>query len=972
MIRSPHKSGAVRFTHSLSFNFVTLLCFSFLAWGAMIDSAGAEPLTAAELKRLIGAFKADSRGPYQGIRWFCPDGTVQGPQEPCPGGHQHALPKDGVQRIARENGIYLGQILTDTPFEAFWDSVRVGSRLKQYQMEKFLQGVDDGWIMRQARYYRGALQAEDEEAWGRDFLTWVLSDTERINRQFFLLRQACADIPHGAQDNRLRAIRSLAKVLGDSVGAFMPLRIKIHGQPDARDLDSVRAFRSRVMVTDAVSAMFTDLETQMQQHYETPVADVLEKLSVGLGVDAWSKLLQDAVREQRHDAICRLGAELLLQLRETMPNRASSKRLQMMDLSLVVEGVIFKSMGYWEVATPEAMLRKTQALLKGATGCGYLELWEADMLAPFLESPTNAEPLVLFSERVAMIGRSVNWGTGTIRAIYEPTVALFSSFEPLASGFLEDRVRGSLLLGVGDVARQLSEALAKMSGRGNQIMMSRLGKEARGLNPGFARGGLVVLKETMHEMDFDGNKIYVLQQAPAEMKPVAGIATVSEGNAVSHVQLLARNLGIPNAVMTSDLVDDLMAYSGKQVFYAVSPRGVVVMKPVSEMDAEEQALFESKRILDERIAVPTERMDLTEVDLPSLMEVRATDSGVICGPKAANLGELRSLFPNRVAPGVVIPFGVFKAHMDQPMLGYDGSYWDFLQETFLQANEQRASLVSETTIEAEILSRLSQLRGAIKGMPFLPWFSERLSKRFVSVFGDSLGQVPVFVRSDTNMEDLKDFTGAGLNLTVPNAKDKQILLQAIRDVWASPFTERSYRWRQKFLLNPEQVYPSVLLLQSVPVERSGVMITSGVVGGGARDVTVAFSRGVGGAVEGQTAETYLLKEGGMDVMYSPAREAQFTVLPESGGVRKAQATFEKPVLTKMDRIALRAMAQEIRTRLSGMPEPFDVELGMLNGEVCLFQIRPFVESKRARASVYLTGLDPVVREDAVVNMTVAP
>ena len=503
-------------------------------------------------------------------------------------------------------------------------------------------------------------------------------------------------------------------------------------------------------------------------------------------------------------------------------------------------------------------------------------------------------------------------------------------------------------------------------------MASRLGKEARGLNPGFARGELVVVKDMIHEMDFDGNKIYVLLQAPAEMKPVAGIATVSEGNAVSHVQLLARNLGIPNAVMTSNLVDALMPYSGKQVFYAVSPRGVVVMKPVSEMDAAEGALFESKRVLDERIAVPTERMDLSEMDLPSLMDVRATDSGVICGPKAANLGELRSLFPNRVAPGAVIPFGVFKAHMDQPMVGYKGSYWDFLQETFVRANEQRASLVAEAIIESEILGRLSQLRGAIKEMPFLPGFTERLSKRFVSVFGDSLGQVPVFVRSDTNMEDLKDFTGAGLNLTVPNAKDKNILLQAIRDVWASPFTERSYRWRQKFLLNPEQVYPSILLLQSVPVQKSGVMITAGVGGGDVRDVIVAFSRGVGGAVEGQAAETYLLKERGRDVLYSPAREAQFTILPESGGVGKAQATFEKPVLTELDRVALREMAQEIRTRLSGMPEPFDVELGMLNGEVCLFQIRPFVESKRARASVYLTGLDPVVREDAVVDMTVPP
>jgi hypothetical protein len=863
----------------------------------------------------------------------------------------------------------LGQILTDTPFDAFWDSLQAGSRLKQYQMEKFLQGVDDGWIMRQGRYYRGALQAEDEEAWGKDFLTWALADVGRVRSHFFLLRQACVDIPHGAEDNRLRTIRALARAVGDSVRSFMPLRIKIHGQPDVSDLDSVRAFRRRTTVTGGVLAMLTDLEAQMMQVYETPAADVLAKLSVGLGVDAWSKLLQNAVYEQRPAAICRLGAELLVQLREDMPRRAPARRLQMMDLSLAVEGAIFRAMGQWVVETPGEMLAKARALLKAATGCGYLELWEEDMLAPILETPTNAEPLVIFSEQVGMVGRAVNWGTGTVRTIYEPTVAQFASFEPLAMGFVDDRVRGSILLGVGDVARQLAEALAGVSGGGNQIMALRLAKEARGLNPGFARGELVVVREAGHEMDFEGHKIYVLQQAPAEMKPVAGIATVSEGNAVSHVQLLARNLGIPNAVMTSGLVNALMPFSGTQVFYAVSPRGVVIIKPIADMTQTEKALFDNKRVLDERIEVPTERMDLSDVDLPSLMEVRATDSGVICGPKAANLGELRSLFPGRVAQGMVIPFGVFRAHMNQPMPGYAGSYWGFLQETFARAKEQSASQIAEATVEAEVLQRLAQLRESIKTMPFLPWFSGRFSKRFVSVFGDSLGQVAVFVRSDTNMEDLKDFTGAGLNLTVPNTKDKDVLLQAIRDVWASPFTERSYRWRQKFLKNPEQVYPSILLLRSIPVEKSGVMITAGVGGGNARDVTVAFSQGVGGAVEGQAAETYLLKEGGQDLLLSPARESRFTTLPESGGVAKASATFEKPVLTISDREALRTMAKQIRARLSGMPEPFDVELGMLNGEVCLFQIRPFVESKRARASVYLNGLDPIVREDAVVDLT---
>ncbi|MFT5368303.1 MAG: hypothetical protein ACI8V2_003267, partial [Candidatus Latescibacterota bacterium] len=129
-------------------NMIAQFVWVLLFWFGSVGAVGAALVSVAELKRLVVACKEDSRGPYQGIRWFCPDGTVKGAQEPCPGGHQHALHKDIVQRVARENGLHLGQILTDTPFDAFWDSLQAGSRLKQYQMEKFLQGVDDGWIMR--------------------------------------------------------------------------------------------------------------------------------------------------------------------------------------------------------------------------------------------------------------------------------------------------------------------------------------------------------------------------------------------------------------------------------------------------------------------------------------------------------------------------------------------------------------------------------------------------------------------------------------------------------------------------------------------------------------------------------------------------------------------------------------------------------------------------------------------------------
>ena len=51
------------------------------------------------------------------------------------------------------------------------------------------------------------------------------------------------------------------------------------------------------------------------------------------------------------------------------------------------------------------------------------------------------------------------------------------------------------------------------------------------------------------------------------------------------------------------------------------------------------------------------------------------------------------------------------------------------------------------------------------------------------------------------------------------------------------------------------------------------MITKGILSGNDNDLTIAFSRGAGGAVDGQAAESYLIKESGFSQLISPAREA---------------------------------------------------------------------------------------------------
>lgn len=61
----------------------------------------------------------------------------------------------------------------------------------------------------------------------------------------------------------------------------------------------------------------------------------------------------------------------------------------------------------------------------------------------------------------------------------------------------------------------------------------------------------------------------------AAAAPVRGILTAGEGNPLSHVQLLARNLGIPNATVNENLLPDLRAHEGNNVVLAVSAAGLV-------------------------------------------------------------------------------------------------------------------------------------------------------------------------------------------------------------------------------------------------------------------------------------------------------------------------------------------------------------------------------------------------------------
>lgn len=933
----------------------------------------------AAIRKDIELFKTDPRGPYRAIRWFCPDGSVIPPDERCsdPGGLQHAVPKDRVRAIADAHHIYLGQILAGTEFETFLDSGARHARMKQYQMEKFLQASDGGWILRRARYYRGAVQAEDEEAWGQKFLNWLVSRDELLIEQFFLVREIARVISHSANVGRAIRIRALARDIAGAYPPFMDIRIKIHGQPDATDLERVRQFRREhdSVVTPAVGAQLHSLASDLEASYRranlaglerylelvpvsTPSGLHLTKLLGSASPMSTASVHPELAAEQSIDL-----AQLLWLIRQDINLVGANRRLALIDLSIDVESALFHRVGQWQPRTVGQLLEKNHVLAKAAAGCGFIELWEWDQLGPRLvRRPTRRKvarrDLV---ESVAAAQRGVAWSVQMMEATYGSVVERFSAFEPLARGLIDDRIRSSILLRYGEAADQLFDVEAVSSVLDHRLLGLRNEGQIRGLNPGVAVGELEVLPASPEGGELLPDKIYVLFRAPEDLRPVAGIATVSEGNAVSHVQLLARNLGIPNASLSRQNLQDLLPYSGTRVFYAVSPRGTVVMKPASEMTAEERILVESTHAPDRKLTLPADRLDLEQEDLLDLSALRASDAGIVCGPKAANLGQLSALFPDEVPPGLVIPFGVFRRHLEQTVPGSNETYWEQIRK--LSSRQHGADTPAFRTRREEIQRQL-------RNIDLLPDFVEKLEARFLEVFQVPVGELRVFVRSDTNMEDLESFTGAGLNLTVANVSGKLELMQAIRDVWASPFSEKSYQWRQRVLTNPDAVYPSVILIPSVSVEKSGVLITSGVSSRDRNDLTVAFNWGGAGAVGGQSAETYLLRSDGTDVLLSPSREPSYNALSDEGGIEMVATTFHRPILSALDRSRIRRMAAELHRRFREAPGmryegPFDVELGFSGDSIWLFQVRPFVENHDARSSSYLARLDPPFPESQV-------
>ncbi len=913
---------------------------------------------------------------------------------------------DLAQEMGDEYGLYVANIFANEVHE--WDrpkdneAVLKGFILEKYYMEnhpekpltvfKSTGGISGAEfeVEYMPRYFEKVYQLR---AW-EDFTHYLVQ--YELQRRFFIRNDV----------GLIHQIRNLSSAIRNSYEPFKPLRDLIHNQMSAGQAEMVEAFQEkhpragqsqRFQRLASMLRQLATLDVQSLAQFKKDIPDREVRASLDAVLAAPEGLPQAEA----------LGA-LAAACRDTVAARAlpASQAIDVVDLAVAANALLTaQAMEMTSQTGRRATARETlqlmSALADGAYGAGLISRREHEEATRLLTQLASKESIPMAEMRAAMdrAGRVAEWAQASIRTAFADVWPAWMAVFPEVAPFPDDVIRASPLFPYARLAKSLTEALHAELGLTHDVLGRRMSRQVRPLNPGLAVGELA-----FHETGgaYSRETILALETTNAELEPVAGVITRDEGNAVSHVQLLARALGVPNAVFLSEAYALLQDVAGKELFYAITPGGRVVLKELSRMDTRDKTILAEyrknmKRRDDgdargggPRLVIDADRLDLDETDPLPLTDIRRVDSGVICGPKAAYLGELKHVFPDNVARAVVLPFGAYAAHfatakvrapaetslrvpVGTPLPAYVRGVYDEYFGTRLKDPSY-----SQAELAAWIAPRLEVIRHSIEAIELDAALvaglrRELMNQGLIGPSGDS--PTGIFVRSDTNVEDQPDFNGAGLNLTLFNLQTFDEVLDGVKKVWASPFTYRSFSWRQTVISDPNLVYPSLLLMESVPSEKSGVVVTADVTTGDPTAITVATAEGVGGAVDGSPAETLLVADGAATLL-SQFKAQSRRLLAKDGGAYIAPSTGKERVLTDQELERLIAAAKTIERTFQpafssdGRRLPWDIEFGFVDGSLSLFQARPFVGNSDIQNLPALAALDKDIakREEALFSL----
>ena len=440
------------------------------------------------------------------------------------------------------------------------------------------------------------------------------------------------------------------------------------------------------------------------------------------------------------------------------------------------------------------------------------------------------------------------------------------------------------------------------------------------LNVSKGLGRIHIIPKLDEHVEIGFNEILVLNEVPVQLPPVAGIITAQPSTPLSHINLLARGWGIPNAYI-KNAQELLKQYDGWWVSFETRRDNYSIKR------ADIDELREYQRRLAQRRDVVKPRYDLSEARMLGLSRQRSSMS-IAFGGKSANLGAVMSArLPGIIVPnGFTIPFYYYDQFLQQNSL--DNAVFEMM-------NDQK--FVHDPAYRRD---RLTAMRGRIQsGRMDEKLKTEVLRRVHLEFPGKGL-----FVRSSSNSEDLPNFSGAGLYTTVPNVRGDQELVEAIKTVWASLWNFDAYEARERIGVDHSKIFMAVLIQEGINSESSGVMITTDpfdVDNKGA--IYISAKRGLGiKVVEGKKVAEQIIYRPRTNAVQVLTRSEEDSLLTfdEQGGVKEVPITGERVVLT--DAVIRRLVGAAVAIkRVFGSREQ-DIEWAYMKGQIYIVQSRPFI------------------------------
>ncbi len=457
-----------------------------------------------------------------------------------------------------------------------------------------------------------------------------------------------------------------------------------------------------------------------------------------------------------------------------------------------------------------------------------------------------------------------------------------------------------------------------------RILQSEINKnqEYLALNPGRAVGRIHIIDKLDDTVEIGDNEIVILKELPMSLPPVRGIIVARPSSPLSHVNVLAKGWGIPNVYIKD--ADKL--FKDKHTF--------VWELEATLTDYKFNAVDASKLRTD--FVSPGQQIppvDLSVTKLTTLGDMRKTDS-IAFGAKAANLGEIL----NAKVLDIAVPDG-----FSIPFHWYDKFMRDNGLDKMAEAMMEEYDFIHVPRYRRQ---RLEELRIAIQKAKFDPGLQREMLIRW----RDQLGYAPVFIRSSSNAEDLPNFSGAGLYSTAANVRTGPAFIEGVKKVWGSLWKMEAFDARNRNYVSQSDVYMAALVQVGVDMQKGGVLITKDPFAITAEEESIYMSVVCGhnsNVVNNKGIPEQILFRPGPDLVSVKSLSDQVNSLrfAAGGDLRQTNDKCAGPngrVLTDEDVRRVSKAAIAIRDAFGDATQ--DIEWGIMNGRLYIFQARPYLDS----------------------------